>query len=167
MNTPFKSTRQENQGEAKKRDLIKALEEVERRHSISVNVEVPRDLATKVDEFLKSRSLFPKSGFPLLIEIGIALAETKNLEEARSEMRSQGKELRRGYAQMKFQAYEYFTANKGLTMRLRQTLRENRALKATLVEESHGELVPNDPWDDWDEKRIDEFYENYVFKSRL
>jgi hypothetical protein len=71
------------------------------------------------------------------------------------------------YAIMKFQAYELFTENKAMVMRLPNMLYENKLLKRRLKTKGLQKFIPKSEWDNWNQLRIDSFYHKYVFASRL
>jgi hypothetical protein len=99
-----------------------------------------------------------KELLPILFSYGVTDREGVDIEERRSEMFALGSK----YAALKFEAYQLFADNRVLSMALSTMLPENRRLRK--LAEERGLLPANtEEWDSWDQEKIDDFYEKYVF----
>lgn len=148
-------------------DVIAALEEIESREKARLKISIPYEAAEKLDQFLKEKGLPERQGIPMLIHYGLSEESEEELEKLKSEKESQIGHLWGTYATMKFRAYEYFTENKALTMRLSYSLSENLSLKRRLENMGLRSLVPKDEWDGWNEETVESYFRRYVFASRL
>ena len=144
-----------------------SLEAVNTCDKVCLKVTIPDMAAEQLNVFLREKGLQQSNGIPLLVQYGLSDENEEELEKLRSEMGSQvGRSLDKEYTVMKFQAYEYFMENKALTMRLNLLLSENRQLKQRLEADSLRDCICKDEWDNWDEARIDEFFDKYVLMNR-
>ncbi|MDG7016551.1 MAG: hypothetical protein JRM82_04155 [Nitrososphaerota archaeon] len=94
----------------------------------------------------------------LLFSYGVSEREGVDIEKRHSEMFVLGGK----YSSMKFQAYELFTDNRALTLKLSTMLPDNRKLRR-LAEEEGLMTEKKEEWDGWDQEKVDGFYKKYVF----
>ena len=99
-----------------------------------------------------------KEVLPILFSYGVTEKEGVDIEKRRSEMFALGGK----YAALKFEAYQFFTDNRALTMTLSWMLRENKRLRK-LAEEKGLMASIGEEWDSWDQEKIDSFYKKYLF----
>jgi hypothetical protein len=162
-----KPSHKEGVSQRRHADLITALEEIESQEKARLKVAVPREVAEKLEQFLKEKGLFERQSIPLLIEYGLSEESEEELEKLKLEKESQMHYMYGTYCTMKFRAYEYFMENKAITMRLSSLLSKNQSLKQRLVEEGLQRYLSQDEWDTWDEAKVNEFFHKYVFMNRL
>ena len=146
-------------------DLITAVEKNREERHLTITIQT--DLAEKLRKFLKEKALSERWGVPLLIEYGLSDETEKDLDELKSDMQSQMRELWRKYALMKFKAYGLFTENTRITMKLNMLLSENWSLKKRLKDERLLDPVPSNEWDGWSNTVTENYYRKYVCKNRL
>jgi len=167
MKINVRKTRKNIASRTTRSDLISALEEIESHEKARLKIVIPYKAAEKLDRFLKEKGLPERQGIPMLIQYGLSGESEEELEKLKSEKESQMGRIWGAYAVMKFRAYEYFTENKALTMRLPSSLSENRSLKRRLENTGIQSLVPKDEWDDWNQETVESYFRKYVFMSRL
>ena len=131
-----------------------------------LKIAVQFEAAEKLNNFLKEKGLPERWGIPLLIEYGLSDEGEGELEKLRGEMQSQMRHLWGKHAIMKFKAYELFTENARITLKLNILLSENRSLKKRLKDEDLQNLVPSNEWDDWDNTVTGKYYSKYIFMNR-
>ena len=149
------------------KDLITALEAIESREKARLKVVIPYETAKRLEQFLKEKGLPKRQGIPIIIEYGLSDESEEELQKLKSEKESQTHDLYGTYCIMKFRAYEYLMENKAITMRLSFMLSENRSLKHRLKEQGLQSYVAEDEWDKWDEAKMNEFFQKYVFMDRI
>jgi hypothetical protein len=149
-------------------DLIAALEAIESREKVHLKVVIPYETAKELSHFLKEKGILESQGIPLLIQYGLSNESEEEIERLKNEMKSEeARRLWGEYAIMKFQAYELFTENKAMVMRLPNMLYENKLLKRRLKTKGLQKFIPKSEWDNWNQLSIDSFYRKYIFASRL
>lgn len=142
---------------------VRILEVKESGENVCLQVRMTPEFYNELCEFLEQKGFASHKQknevMTLLLEFGLSEEEHKELERNRDEI---GK-VSSKYAAMSFQTSEYYSRNGAITMGLRLHLQKNRALKNKIKEKGFAEFVPEDKWDNWDEKFISELYRRYVF----
>jgi len=159
--------RKDKSSQSRRPDLITALKAITECEKAHLEIAVPYEVAVKLDRFLKEKALTEREGIPTLIQYGLSDESEGELAELESEMHSQSSHLYGKYAKKKFLAHEYFMENKEIALRLRFLLSENRFLKERMKKEGLLTSIPKDEWDNWDESILRDYYQKYVFTSRL
>ena len=165
MKASIRGLHRKKVAQPKSTDLITAVEKNREERHLKITIQT--DLAEKLRKFLKEKALSERWGVPLLIEYGLSDETEKDLDELKSDMQSQMRELWRKYALMKFKAYGLFTENTRITMKLNMLLSENWSLKKRLKDERLLEPVPSNEWDGWSKTVTENYYRKYVCKNRL
>jgi hypothetical protein len=96
-------------------------------------------------------------GIAQLLRYGLSEKNRSELEKNKSEL-----DLSQ-YAGMRFELYQCYQDNNTVTLGLSMSLAENRKLKQALRTEGLDNLVPQDDWDNWDDRFIKTFFQRYVF----
>jgi hypothetical protein len=149
------------------KDLMTALDEIESREKARLRVPITSEAVARLDQFLKEKGLPRRQSIPMIIQYGLSDESEEELKELKLEKDLHMGHLWGAYCQMKFRSYEYFIDNKVLTMRLQLSLPENRSLKMRLKKEGLQSCISTDEWDNWDRAVVDDYFQKYIFVSRL
>ena len=67
------------------------------------------------------------------------------------------------HSSLKFQMFECFQANRAIVVGLGVNLPLNRSLKKQIAALEGAGAVPHDEWDSWDEAKVNEYMNRYLF----
>jgi len=142
-------------------DPIKILGVRQENGKIFVKISITRKYYEYLYHFLKEKGLIGltggKDGISLLLEYGLTDLTPEDLSK-QWDIQKMSR-----YAAACFKCYELFEKNCAIAAGLKFHLLENKNLKKKLREKGMDHEVTEDEWDNWDQTRIKEFYDRYVF----
>lgn len=132
-------------------------------NTVTLEIAFGDDFWEKLDTFLRQKlghlnEREAAEAVALLLDYGVPEENT-----ARELTMAEKFALGAGHSSLKFQMFECFQANRAIAVGLAVNLPHNRSLKKRLAELRGAEAVPHNDWDSWDDAKINEYQNRYLF----